>query len=102
VKPEDLGGVKISATDTGLEWEFPIDGVFVAIGHMPNSKVFENIETDEKGFIKTFDHTKTNIDGVFVAGDVHDAKYQQAITAAAFGCMAALDVEKWLRMQQIT
>lgn len=88
-----------TVADGKVEWEFPIDGVFVAIGHMPNSKVFTNIETDEKGFIKTFDHTKTNIDGVFVAGDVHDAQYQQAVTAAAFGCMAALDTEHWLRMQ---
>ncbi|MBP6913028.1 MAG: thioredoxin-disulfide reductase [Candidatus Levybacteria bacterium] len=93
---EDLGGKTLGSGS----WEFPIDGVFVAVGHMPNSKVFANIETDEKGFIKTFDHTKTNLDGVFVAGDVHDAQYQQAVTAAAFGCMAGLDVEKWLRMQQ--
>ncbi len=97
--PEEVGGKALTANDLSLEWEFPIDGVFVAIGHMPNSKVFENIEADEKGFIKTFDHTKTNIDGVFVAGDVHDSQYMQAITAAGFGCMAALDVEKWLRMQ---
>ncbi len=99
VTPEDFGGKTLSSKD-GLSWEFPIDGVFVAIGHTPNSKVFENIETDEKGFIKTFDHTKTNIEGVFVAGDVHDSQYMQGITAAGFGCMAALDTEKWLRMQE--
>lgn len=92
--------VKIKNNKTNEITEMPIDGVFVAIGHVPNSKVFENIETDEKGFIKTFDHTKTNIDGVFVAGDVHDSAYMQAITAAAFGCMAALDVERYLRSQQ--
>ena len=57
------------------------------------------LTVDEKGFIKTFDHTRTNLDGVFVAGDVHDSAYMQAITAAAFGCMAALDTEKYLRMQ---
>lgn len=96
VRPEDLGGKSLSGSSS---WEMPIDGIFVAIGHMPNSKVFENIETDEKGFIKTFNHTRTNIEGVFVGGDVHDAQYQQAVTAAAFGCMAALDAEKWLRMQ---
>lgn len=97
--PEELGGSKLSAENSELSWELPIDGVFVAIGHMPNSKVFESIQTDEKGFIKTFHHTRTNIEGVFVGGDVHDEQYQQAVTAAAFGCMAALDTEKWLRMQ---
>lgn len=91
--------VKIKNNKTNEITEMPIDGVFVAIGHTPNSKIFDNIETDEKGFIKTFDHTKTNLDGVFVAGDVHDSAYMQAITAAAFGCMAALDVERYLRSQ---
>lgn len=99
---EELGGKQLKVGSDELEWEFPIDGIFVAIGHMPNSKVFENIETDEKGFIKTFDHTRTNIEGIFVAGDVHDAQYQQAVTAAAFGCMAGLDAERWLRMQSST
>lgn len=100
VTPEDLSGKQLTLTGDELTWEFPIDGVFVAIGHVPNSKIFGNIETDEKGFIKTFDHTRTNIEGVFVGGDVHDAQYMQAITAAAFGCMAALDTERWLRMQE--
>lgn len=99
VTPEAFGG-KTLESGKDLMWEFPIDGVFVAIGHTPNSKVFENIEADEKGFIKTFDHTRTNIEGVFVAGDVHDSQYMQGITAAGFGCMAALDTEKWLRMQE--
>jgi len=88
--------VKLKNTQTGEESEMPIDGIFVAVGHMPNSAVFKGIETDEKGFIKVQNHTKTNIEGVFVAGDVHDATYKQAITAAAFGCMAALEVEKYL------
>lgn len=90
-------GQQPAASSQQLEWTLPIDGVFVAIGHVPNSKVFNNIETDEKGFIKTFNHTRTNIEGVFVAGDVHDSAYMQAITAAGFGCMAALDVERYLR-----
>lgn len=92
-------GVKLKNTETNEESEMKIDGVFVAIGHIPNSKVFAGIETDEKGFIKVGDNMKTNIPNVFVAGDVHDHIYKQAITAAAFGCMAALEVEKYLMDQ---
>ncbi len=91
--------VKLKNTQTGEESEMPIDGVFVAIGHIPNSAIFKGIETDEKGFIKIREHTKTNIDRVFVAGDVHDYTYKQAVTAAGFGCMAALEVEKYLMDQ---
>jgi thioredoxin reductase (NADPH) len=74
----------------------PIDGVFVAIGHMPNTKVFKDIDLDEAGFVKVHDHFLTNKEGVFVAGDVHDAHYKQAITASGYGCSAALEAEKWL------
>jgi thioredoxin reductase (NADPH) len=88
--------VRLFNNQTNEETEMPIDGVFVAIGHIPNSKVFEGIDRDERGFIKVHDHYKTNIEGVFVAGDVHDAEYKQAITAAGFGCAAALETEKWL------
>ena len=77
------------------ESEMPIDGVFVAIGHFPNSKVFEGIAMDSRGFIVE-NHTKTNVDGVFVAGDIHDAQNKQAVTAAGFGSAAALEAEKWL------
>jgi thioredoxin reductase (NADPH) len=94
IKPEDIGGMSLQ----NGEWEFPTDGIFVAIGHIPNSAIFEGIEKDEKGFIKQFEHSKTNIDGVFVSGDVHDHTYMQGITAAGFGCQAALDVEKYLEM----
>lgn len=90
-----VSSVKIKNNKTNEVSEMPIDGVFVAIGHIPNSKVFPQIETDEKGFIKRND-TKTNIDGVFVAGDVHDYHYMQAITAAGYGCEAALSAERWL------
>lgn len=88
--------VKVKNNKTNEVSEMPIDGVFVAVGHIPNSGVFHGIETDEKGFVKIREHTKTNIDRVFVAGDVHDAEYKQAVTAAGFGCMAALEVEKYL------
>jgi len=74
-----------------------LDGVFVAIGHKPDSDIFKGpVEMDDRGYIKVFDSTKTNIAGVFVAGDVHDDRYKQAITAAGFGCMAAMDVLKYL------
>jgi thioredoxin reductase (NADPH) len=77
--------------------EEPFDGLFVAIGHVPQSEVFKGLlELDEKGYIKVFDKTKTNVPGIFVAGDVHDFRYKQAITAAGFGCMAALDALSYL------
>lgn len=88
--------VRLLNNKTNKEEEMPIDGVFVAIGHMPNSKPFKGIESDEMGFIKVQNHYKTNIEGIFVAGDVHDHHYKQAVTAAGFGCAAALEVEKWL------
>lgn len=88
--------VRILDNKTNEESEMPIDGVFVAIGHIPNSKVFEGIDRDERGFIKVHDHYKTNIEGVFVAGDVHDAEYKQAITAAGYGAAAGLEAEWWL------
>ncbi len=93
-------GVTLKNNATGETSEMKIDGVFVAIGHIPNSKVFPGIDIDEKGFIKAAEHTKTNIEGVFVAGDVHDKEYMQAITAAGLGCQAALDAERWLASKE--
>lgn len=90
-------------------WEMLIDGIFVAIGHKPNTERFiGKIDVDEKGYVKREEKyeddklkywSATSVPGVFVGGDVHDYKYRQAITAAAFGCIAALDVEKWLMEQ---
>ncbi len=82
-------------------WEMGIDGVFVAIGHIPNTKVFQGIELKDGGYVKPQDRTKTNIEGVFVSGDVEDDRYRQAVTAAGFGCMAALDIEKYLMDKQV-
>jgi thioredoxin reductase (NADPH) len=83
---------------TGETIELSLDGVFVAIGHTPSSQIFSgNIETDEKGYIVAKEGTKTNNrEGIFVAGDVHDWHYKQAITAAGFGSMAAIDTLKYL------
>jgi thioredoxin reductase (NADPH) len=91
--------VKIKNNQTNEINEMPIDGIFVAIGHMPNSTMFTGIDLDEQGFVKIHDHYLTNVDGVFVAGDIHDNHYKQAITAAGFGCAAALEVQKWLSEQ---
>jgi thioredoxin reductase (NADPH) len=72
-------------------------GLFVAIGHDPNTAIFKGkLDMDDKGYIILKNQTRTSIEGVFAAGDVHDFKYRQAVTAAGFGCMAAMDVEKWL------
>ena len=77
--------------------EESFDGLFVAIGHIPQSEVFKGLlELDEKGYVKVFDKTKTNVPGIFVAGDVHDFRYRQAVTAAGFGCMAALDALSYI------
>lgn len=77
--------------------ELVLDGLFVAIGHKPDSEIFSGpIEIDERGYIVVENHTTTNIPGVYVAGDVHDDHYKQVVTAAGFGCQAALDVLKYL------
>ncbi len=88
--------VKIKNNKTEEVSEMPIEGVFVAIGHIPNSKLFKDIEVDQAGFVKVHDHYLTNKEGVFAAGDIHDAHYKQAVTAAGFGCGAALEAQKWL------
>jgi thioredoxin reductase (NADPH) len=74
-----------------------VGGLFIAIGHEPNTKLFKGqVDLDEQGYIALKDNTKTSVEGIFAAGDVHDHRYRQAITAAAFGCMAAIDVDKYL------
>lgn len=94
---ERLTGGRIKDTVTGEVTEMKFEGAFVAIGHKPNTWIFKDqITLDEKGYIVPTNQTQTNIEGVFVAGDVRDFRYRQAITAAGMGCMAALDAEKFL------
>jgi thioredoxin reductase (NADPH) len=91
-------GIKIKNNATGEESVLPAQGFFVAIGHTPATKIFQNsgIELDGKGYIVVKNHTQTSVEGVFVAGDVNDPRYRQAISASGMGCMAALDAEKYL------
>ena len=97
-KGKGVTGVKLKNIETEQITEMKIDGVFIAIGHNPNTKLFNGLlETDENGYIITSEGTsETNIPGVFAAGDVQDTRYKQAITAAGSGCMAAIDAEKFL------
>jgi len=95
---QKVNGVRIHNTLTNEKMEVPISGFFVAIGHKPNSDLFKDfIDVDEAGYIKTIPgSTKTNMEGVFAAGDVQDKIYRQAVTSAGSGCMAALDAERYL------
>ena len=96
-------GVKVKNNKSGEIKEIPVSGFFVAIGHQPNSEIFKAfIDMDDAGYIKTIPGTsKTNIEGVFAAGDVQDKIYRQAVTAAGSGCMAALDAERYLSAKGI-
>lgn len=94
---EKVNQIMIRDVTTNNQETMDIGGLFVAIGHEPNTKLFKDqIELDDQGYIVLKNHTHTNVEGVFAAGDVHDHRYRQAITAAGFGCMAAIDVDKYL------
>jgi thioredoxin reductase (NADPH) len=96
-------GLKLKDVPSGSVRDVPMDGLFVAIGYRPNTEVFRDwLDVDEAGYLVVRDETGSKIDGVFVAGDVHDHRYRQAVTAAADGCKAAIDAERWLESQGIT
>ncbi len=97
VGEEKVEKLLLKNNKTNENSEFVLDGLFIAIGHRPSSTVFAGkIELDEKGYVIAHEKTKTSVDGIFVSGDVEDHTYKQAITAAGFGCMAAMDALKYL------
>lgn len=95
-----VAGIRLRNLKTEEHTERKTDGVFVAIGHIPNTAIFRGqLDLDDLGYIKIRDRTATNVEGVFAAGDAHDHTYRQAVTAAGYGCMAAIDAERWLQGQ---
>jgi thioredoxin reductase (NADPH) len=100
VSEQLVTGVRLRNSKTGLVWDQDVDGFFLAIGHSPNTKIFKGqIETDADGYIVSKGGARTSITGVFHAGDVQDRAYRQAVTAAGAGCMAAIEVEKFLETE---
>ena len=95
-------GLRLRDTRTGDVREMPIEGLFIAIGHKPNTDVFAGwLDTDEKGYLVAHEHTSSRIPGVFIAGDVNDHRYRQAVTAAGDGARAAIDAEHWLESEAV-
>ena len=98
---EKVEGIRVRNIKTNEDSTLPVTGLFVAIGHRPNTDLFADVlDVDDQGYLLTRDgSTATNVDGVFACGDVQDHVYRQAITAAGSGCMAAIDAERWLEAQ---
>ena len=101
--PPGVTGAKLKNIKTGADSEIEVDGIFIAIGHDPNTKVFQGkLDMDDEGYLVTApDSTATNIPGVYAAGDVKDKIYRQAVTAAGMGCMAALEAEKFIAESEV-
>ena len=100
---EGVDGLRVKNVKSGEVSELPVQGLFVAIGHVPNTQVFkEQLEMDDEGYLKVRPGTThSSVEGVFVAGDAADRVYRQAVTAAGTGCMAAIDAERWLAEQEL-
>jgi thioredoxin reductase (NADPH) len=97
---KEVTGLKLRNLKSGEVSDFPTSAMFLGIGHIPNTKVFEGqLDTDQDGYLKTTNYVLTKVPGVYACGDVQDRRYRQAITAAGSGCMAALEVEKFLEDQ---
>ena len=97
VNHKEVTGLKLRNVKTGKVWDFPTSALFLGIGHEPNAKMFAGqLETDADGYLKTHNYVFTRVPGVYACGDVQDRRYRQAITAAGTGCMAAMEVEKFL------
>src|SRR6266702_6299336 len=97
VSKKEVTGLKLRNLQTGKIWDFPTSAMFLGIGHTPNASPFKGIlESDEDGYLKTRDYVHTGIPGIYASGDVADRRYRQAITASGTGCMAAIEVEKFL------
>jgi len=93
----EVTALKLRNVKTGKVWDFPTSALFLGIGHEPNTKMFaDQLETDADGYLKTHNYVHTRVRGVYACGDVQDRRYRQAITAAGSGCMAAIEVEKFL------
>jgi thioredoxin reductase (NADPH) len=97
---KEVNALRLRNLKSGKQWDFPTSAMFLGIGHIPNTKVFQGqLDLDQDGYLKTTNNVFTRVPGVFACGDVQDRRYRQAITAAGSGCMAALEVEKFLEEQ---
>src|ERR1700686_1867931 len=97
VGKKEVTGLRLRNLKSGESWDFPTSAMFLGIGHIPNTKVFEGqLETDPDGYLVTKNNVLTRVPGVFACGDVQDRRYRQAITAAGTGCMAGLGEERFL------
>lgn len=96
-----VAGVRLRKVKTAETFELPLQGIFIAIGHVPNTAVFRgHLEMEDAGYIVVREGTRTSVQGVFAAGDVRDSRYRQAVVAAGFGCMAGIDAERFVAEQE--